>query len=206
MVGEGVLHECLQHEDISEILVIGRKSCGNQHPKIKEIVIPDLFDLARIEGELKGYDACFFCLGVSSVGMKEPEYTRLTYDLTMNFAQAVARQSPGMVFCYVSGASTDSTEKGSSMWARVKGKTENDLLKLFPKGYMFRPGYMHPTPGLKNVNKFYKYISWMYPFFRYVLGKGSTLAELGEAMIHALQRGYDKKVLEVKDIIQLAKK
>lgn len=204
MVGEGVLHECLKHDAISEVLVIGRKPCGNKHPKIKEIVIPDLFDLSAVEPHMKGYDACFFCLGVSSVGMKEQEYTRLTYDLTMNFASAVARQSPDMVFCYISGASTDSTEKGKLMWARVKGKTENDLLKLFPKGYMFRPGYMHPTPGLKNTNKYYKYITWMYPIFR-VFGKGSTLAELGKAMIHAVLKGYDKKVLEVKDIIRLAR-
>jgi len=205
MVGEGVLHECLQHPDIAEILVIGRKGSGKDHAKIKEMVIPDFFDLTAVEPQLKNYDACFFCLGVSSIGMKEAEYTKLTYNLTMNFAKAVAGQSPGITFCYVSGAGTDTTEKGRSMWARVKGKTENDLIKMFPKAFMFRPGYMHPTPGLKNVNKAYRYIGWMYPFFRYVLGKGSTLKELGIAMINASRKGYEKKVLEVKDIIRLSK-
>lgn len=205
MVGEGVLHECLQRDDIAEILIVGRKSVGNVDARIKEIVIPDLSDLSAIETKLKGYDACFFCLGVSSIGMKEPEYTRLTYDLTLNFAGAVARQSPGMTFCYVSGAGTDSTENGKRMWARVKGKTENDLVALFARAYMFRPGYMHPTPGLKNVIKAYRYIGWMYPLFRYVLGKGSTLKELGVAMIKASRKGYENKVLEVKDIIRLAK-
>jgi uncharacterized protein YbjT (DUF2867 family) len=205
MVGEGVLHECALHPDIEEILTISRRAGNYKHPKVREIVQPDFFNLTSLEHQLKGYDACFFCLGVSSIGMKEPEYTKLTYDLTMTFANAVAKQSPGATFCYVSGASTDSTEKGRSMWARVKGKTENDLIKLFPKAYMFRPGYMHPTPGLKNVIKAYRYIGWMYPFFRHVLDKGSTLKELGLAMINSALKGYDKKVLEVKDIIKLAK-
>lgn len=206
MVGEGVLHECLSDSAISEVLVVGRRSCGVTHAKVTEIVVKDMFDLSALKGNMKGFDACFFCLGVSSVGMKEDEYTKLTYDLTLNFARQLSEQSPDVVFCYVSGTSTDSTEKGRLMWARVKGKTENDLLKLFPRGYMFRPGYMHPTPGLKNGNKAYKYVSWLYPFFRHVLGKGSTLAELGQAMIKSVTKGYDKKVLEVKDIIILAKK
>jgi uncharacterized protein YbjT (DUF2867 family) len=205
MVGEGVLHECILHPEVEEIVVITRKPSGYNNGKVKEVVVEDFFDLSRIADKLKGYNACFFCLGVSSVGMKEPEYTKVTYDLTMNFARTVARQSPDITFCYISGASTDSTEKGRSMWARVKGKTENDLLKLFPKAFMFRPGYLHPTPGLKNTNKFYKYIGWMYPFFRYVLGQGSTLKELGRAMINGALKGYEKKVLEVKDIIKLAK-
>jgi uncharacterized protein YbjT (DUF2867 family) len=206
MVGEGVLHECILDDAISEILVVGRRSSGIKNTKLKEIVVADMFDLSALKGNMMGIDACFFCLGVSSVGMKEDQYTKLTYDLTMNFAQELSKQSPEAVFCYVSGASTDSTEQGRSMWARVKGKTENALLKLFPRGYMFRPGYMHPTPGLKNVNKAYKYLAWLYPFFRHVLGKGSTLAELGQAMIKSVTKGYDKKILEVKDIIALAKK
>jgi hypothetical protein len=133
--------------------------------------------------------------------------TNYCYTLTLNFAQTLAQQNSAMVFCYVSGASTDSTEKGSSMWARVKGKTENDLMKLpFKKAYAFRPGYMHPTPGLKNANKYYKYISWMYPFLRWIMPNGvSTLAELGLAMINVTLHGYPTQVIEVKDILVLAK-
>lgn len=207
MVGEGVLHECLQHPQVESVLIINRKPSGVSHPKLKEIIHQDFFDISAIEDQLSGYNACYFCLGVSSVGMKEPEYYKLTYTLTMNVAQTLSRQNPDMVFCYVSGAGTDSTEKGRSMWARVKGKTENDLMKLpFKEAFAFRPGYMHPTPGLKNTISFYKYISWMYPFFRkFFPNIVSTLAELGQAMINVTLYGYDKKVLEVKDIVAVAK-
>ena len=207
MVGEGVLHECLLSEDVESVLVINRKPCGITNPKLKEIIHADFFDLSAIENDLSGYNACYFCLGVSSIGMKEPEYTRLTYTLTMHVAGTLIRYNNDMVFCYVSGAATDSTEKGNSMWARVKGETENDLMKLpFKKVYAFRPGYMHPTKGLKNVNTYYKYITWMYPFFRKVFpNMVSTLAELGQAMINVTRFGYDKQILEVKDIIDLAK-
>lgn len=163
MVGEGVLHECLLHEAVETILVINRKSCGVQHLKLKEIILTDFFDLSAIESQLTGYNACFFCLGVSSIGMKEPEYYKLTYSLTMNVASVLARQNNGMTFCYISGASTDSSEKGKTMWARVKGKTENDLMKLpFKLVYNFRPGYMQPTKGLKNTLNFYKFAGWLY--------------------------------------------
>src|SRR5580704_15421272 len=149
MVGEGVLHECLLHPQVESVLVINRKPCGVVHPKLKEIIHNNFFDLSSIKDQLTGYNACFFCLGVSSVGMKEPEYYKLTYTLTLGFAETLARLNPDMVFEYISGAATDSTEKGRSMWARVKGKTENELAKLpFKKEYNFRPGYMHPTPGL----------------------------------------------------------
>src|SRR5512133_1123004 len=130
MVGEGVLHEALKHPAVDAVLVIGRRSCGVDHPKLKEIIHKDFFDYSSIENQLRGYNACFFCLGVSSIGMKEDEYRRLTYDLTMAAAIALSRLNPDMVFCYVSGAGTDSSEQGRSMWARVKGKTENDLMKL----------------------------------------------------------------------------
>lgn len=207
MVGEGVLHECALHPDVEEILVLARKPSGYVHPKVKEIVHKDFFDLSSIEEQLKGYNACFFCLGVSSIGMKEEEYTKMTYTLTMHVAGILSRQNKDMVFTYVSGASTDSTEKGKSMWARVKGKTENDLKKLpFKAVYLFRPGYMHPTKGLKNTLKYYKYFSWMYPFLRMVFPSGvSTLKELGLAMIHVALRGYEKSILEVKDIVKAAK-
>jgi uncharacterized protein YbjT (DUF2867 family) len=207
MVGEGVMHECLNHPDIEQVLVIGRKPCGTTHPKLVEIIHKDFFDLSPVADQLKGYDACYFCLGVSSVGMKEPEYTKLTYDLTMHAAELLAKLNPGMTFCYVSGAATDSTEQGKSMWARVKGKTENDLMKLpFKAAYMFRPGYMHPTPGLNNTLRYYKYITWMYPLLKLVFpGSVSTLADLGQAMLGVTLKGYEKKILEVKDIKKVAK-
>jgi hypothetical protein len=208
MVGEGVMHECLQHPDVEAVLIINRRPSGFSHPKLKEIIHGDFFDISPIRDQLGGYNACYFCLGVSSVGMKEPEYFRLTYTLTLNVAQTLSELNPDMTFCYVSGGGTDSTEKGRSMWARVKGKTENDLMKLpFKKVYAFRPGYMHPTPGLKNTNKYYKYMTWMYPLMRRIFPGGvSTLAELGLAMINVTLFGYDKQIIEVKDIVKLAKK
>ena len=208
MVGEGVLHECLQHPKVEAVLVVNRKPCGVVHPKLKEILHADFFDLSAIETQLTGYDACFFCLGVSSVGMSEADYFKMTHTLTLHFAETVSRQNPNMIFTYVSGSATDSTEKGRSMWARVKGKTENDLMKLpFKRAYMFRPGYMQPTLGLKNTLSYYKYISWLYPALRAVFpGAASTLAELGLAMIHVALYGYDKQVLEVKDMVEVAKR
>jgi hypothetical protein len=207
MVGEGVLHECLQHPQVASVLVVGRKPCGTTHPKLTEIIHTNLLELAPIESQLVGYDACFFCAGVSSVGMSEADYTAVTYTLTMSFATTLAKLSPALTFCYVSGAATDSTEQGRTMWARVKGKTENDLFKLpFKAAYAFRPGYMHPTKGLKNTLSYYKYLSWLYPALRLVFsGSVSTLAELGRAMIHVALRGSDKRILEVKDIVAMAK-
>ena len=207
MVGEGVLHECLHHPAVSSILVINRKPCGVVHSKIKEIIHADFYDLSSIESHLKGYNACFFCLGTSSVGMNEAEYTKVTYTLTMHVAETLCKLNPDMTFCFVSGASTDSTEKGRLMWARVKGKTENDLMKLpFKRVYNFRPGFMQPTPGLKNVLPAYKYFTWLYPVLRPIFPNYmSTLAEIGLAMIHSVNRGYGKQVLEVKDIVALAK-
>ncbi|WP_020607302.1 epimerase [Spirosoma spitsbergense] len=208
MVGEGVLHECLNDADVEQVLVINRKPGGVSHYKLSEIIHTDFFDLTPIESQLSGYNACFFCLGVSSVGMKEPEYRRLTYDLTLHAAQVLAKLNPDMTFCYVSGTGTDSTEQGSSMWARVKGETENALLRLpFKKAYMFRPGFMKATPGLKNVKSYYKLIAWIYPIGRALFPAGfSTLQELALAMIKSVSPGYEKTVLEVKDIVALARR
>ena len=207
MVGEGVLHECLNHPDVEKVLVINRKPCGVNHPKLTEIIQTDFYHINPILSQLQGYNACFFCLGVSSVGLKEPEYTRLTYDLTLHVATHLAQLNPDMAFCYISGAATDSTEKGKVMWARVKGKTENDLIKLpFKKVYAFRPGYLQPTPGLKNTLKMYSFLSWSYPALRKLFpGSVSTLQEVGLAMIHCAKKDYKKSVLEVLDIVEIAK-
>ncbi|WP_143307092.1 Rossmann-fold NAD(P)-binding domain-containing protein [Chitinophaga vietnamensis] len=206
MVGEGVLHECLQHPEVASVLAINRKPCGVQHPKLTEIIHNNFFDLSAIADRLSGYNACYFCLGVSSVGMKEEIYRHLTYDLTIYMAGILASRNPDMTFCYVSGAGTDSTEQGRSMWARVKGKTENDLRKLaFKAVYLFRPGYIQPTKGLRYAHRFYYAFSWLYPvwklFFRnYVC----TLAQIGLAMIAVSRDGYDKQIIHVKDMLILS--
>ena len=202
MVGEGVLHECLLYPQIENVLVINRKPCGIRHPKLKEIIHADFFNLSPIKNELSGYDACFFCLGVSSVGMKEPGYFKLTYTLTMHFAEIVSEVNSNMVFCYISGAGTDSTEKGRMMWARVKGKTENDLMKLpFKKVYNFRPAILEPTKGLKNTLSLYKYFGWMAPILRLLApNQISTLQQLGKSMIFVTINGYKKQNFDVKDI------
>jgi uncharacterized protein YbjT (DUF2867 family) len=207
MVGEGVLTESLHSPDVEQVLVINRKPCGVSHPKLKEIIHKDFFDLSPITSQLVGYNACFFCLGVSSVGIKEPEYTHMTYDLTMHVAKILSKANPGMTFIYVSGAGTDSSEQGRVMWARVKGKTENDLMKLpFKKVYAFRPAVMKAHDGAKNTPGFYKALEWIYPILRLFPGVASTLAEVGQAMIKAVIKGYDQPILEVKDIEALAKK
>ena len=207
MVGEGVLHECLLHPDVESVLVINRKPCGVKHAMLYEIIHKDFFNLSSIENELAGYNACYFCAGVSSVGKKEDEYKRITYDLTLNFAKTLLKFNSDMTFCYVSGAGTDSTENGRIMWARVKGKTENDLLKLpFKDAYMFRPGYIQPIKGLKNTKGFYRVLAPFYPFLKILFPKHQVkLEELGKAMVNSTLFGYDKKILECKDIIELSK-
>ena len=206
MVGEGVLHESLLHPHVETVLVIGRRSCGVSHPKLKEIIHTDFFDLSTIKDQLKGYNACFFCLGVSSIGMKEKDYHHVTYDLTMHMATLLAELNQDMTFCYVSGASTDSTEHGKMMWARVKGQTENDLMRLpFKSAYMFRPGFMRPTKGLKHTLKGYMFFAWLYPVLRPMFPNFvCTLKEVGQAMINVTLRGSETPVLEVKDIVRLA--
>ncbi len=206
MVGEGALHECLSHPDVDSVLVINRRPCNTVHAKLKEIVHDDFFNFTSITDQMKNYNACFFCLGVSSVGMKEGQYHRITHDITLAMANTLVKLNPGMVFCYVSGAGTDSSEKGRSMWARVKGKTENDLLQLpFRGAYMFRPGYIQPTKGLKNAYRIYKVLAPLYPLWKLLFpGYVSTLREIGIAMIHTVTKGYDKHILEVPDIVKLA--
>jgi uncharacterized protein YbjT (DUF2867 family) len=206
MVGEGVLHECLISDAVEKVMVISRRPCGVQHSKLKEIIHQDFFDLGPIQSQLSGYDTCFFCLGVSSVGMKKADYVRMTYDLTLGFAKTLAANNSDMIFCYISGAGTDSTEKGRSHWARVKGKTENDLQKIgFRQTYLFRPGILEPTKGLKNTLGFYKWAGWLIPLIDVIAPSSvSSLAQLGQAMIHVAIRGYEKNIIEVKDIKKLS--
>ncbi|MEQ9443360.1 MAG: NAD-dependent epimerase/dehydratase family protein [Cyclobacteriaceae bacterium] len=205
MVGEGVLYVCLEHPAIAQVLVVNRKPCGVKHDKLKEIIHPDFFDLSPIEDQLKGYHACFFCAGVSAVGMKEDAYFRITYTLTLGFAQTLSRLNPGLTFCYISGAGTDSSEKGKLMWARVKGKTENDLLKLPIRVYNVRPALMKPRKEARHAPRFYKYIRWVHKIggtlFPNVF---CTTDALGLAMIQTVFEGYSKKVIEVSDIKKLA--
>jgi hypothetical protein len=206
MVGEGVMLECLDNPGVEEVLVVNRRSVGRSHPKLREIIHSDFFDLEPIAPQLAGYDACFFCLGVSSVGMKKDAYKHVTYNLTLNVARVLARQNPDLAFCYVTGAGTDSSEKGRIAWARVKGATENALIKLFKRAYMFRPGFMKPTPGQRNVNPYYKYIGWFYPIGRALFPGGfCTIRDVGLAMINVAAKGAPKATLEVKDIVSLAR-
>jgi uncharacterized protein YbjT (DUF2867 family) len=169
--------------------------------------VPDFMDLDGFTNQLTGYDACFYCAGVSSAGMSEPEYSHITYDITTHFAQTLAALNPQMTFVYVSGGLTDSSEKGRIMWARVKGKTENALMRLgFQKVYNFRPGFMRPIPGQRNIKSYYKVIGWMYPLLRALLpNQVSTMRDVGLAMINSVLKGYPKQVLEIKDINSLAR-
>jgi uncharacterized protein YbjT (DUF2867 family) len=203
MVGEGVLLECLENAAVEKVLMVNRKPSPLKHPKLKELIVPDFMKLDSYNEALTGYDGCFFCAGISSVGMKEEKYTYITYDTTINFAQKVASLNPKMVFAYLSGASTDSSEKGKMMWARVKGRTENALMRLPFKGvYNFRPGIMRPFKGQKNVPGMFKPFI---PVLALLMPKQVlTLKQVGQAMINAVQVGYPKHVLEIADIKELA--
>lgn len=210
MIGEGVLYLCMNHPEVEEILVITRTATGYVHPKLKEIIHRDFSDISSLSDQVKGYNACYFCLGVTSVGKNEAEYTRLTYTLTLNFARTLSEINPEMTFCYVSGAGTDSSELGRRMWARVKGKTENDLMKLpFRQVYNFRPGGIEPFLPLRpsqTYYKTYKYLKWLFALMKRIYpGFMITLKDLAGAMIEASLNGYSKNILEIDDIKQLAK-
>ena len=210
MVGKGVLFECLDSPDVEAVLVVSRHPLVMRHEKLKEIIHKDFFDLSAIEDELKGYNACYFCLGVSAVGLSEEKYTSLTYDLTTNFAKAVLKMNPqDMTFCYVSGAGTDSSEKGRAMWARIKGKTENIILNMgFKDSYAFRPGFIQPQRGIRSktwwYNAAYVIVKPLYPVLKHFPGIITTTSALGKAMINAAQHGYEKKILDSGDINKLA--
>jgi uncharacterized protein YbjT (DUF2867 family) len=206
MVGQGVLRECLLDPEIESVLAVGRSPTGQRHAKLHEIVHNDFLDFSRIESQLAGYDACFFCLGVSSIGMSEERYRRLTYDITLAAARTLAKLNPQMVFIYVTGRGTDSSERGKLMWARVKGKTENDLLKLpFKAAYMFRPAGIQPLHGIRSKT------GWVQAIYvgtapllsllnRLTPTYMTTTEQVGRAMIKVARDGYPKPVLESDDI------
>jgi len=211
MVGQGVLRECLADATVTRVLVVGRSTVGAHHPKLRELLRPDVADLGgpAARGELSGYDACFFCLGVSSVGMKEAAYRAVTHDLTLAVARVLCERNPGLVFSYVSGAGTDSTEQGRSMWARVKGKTENDLLALPMDAYMFRPGYIQAGPGVVSKTALYRVlyrvISPAYPLLRRFFPNAVTSSDaIGRAMVAVAGSGADSRVLGPREINALA--
>lgn len=208
MVGQGVLRECLLDPEIEKVLVVGRSPVGQESPKLIEIIHRDFLDFAGIEDQFAGYDACFFCLGVSSAGMSEDNYKRVTYDTTMAAARSLAQQ-PNMTFIYVSGLGTDSSERGRTMWARVKGKTENDLLKLpFKAAYMFRPAYIQPLHGIKSKTKIYRVtyavMAPLFPLWKLLFPHHVTTTEqVGRAMIKVAREGFGKPILENPDINRL---
>jgi len=202
MVGKGVLLECLDHDSISEVLVIGRNPAGMEHPKLKELIHKDFSDFSGVKNQLTTYDACFFCLGISAAGMKEQQYKRITYDFTLSLAKTLIETNSEMTFNYVSGQGTDSTEKGQMMWARVKGKTENDLLNIgFKQAFMFRPGMIIPLRGIKSRTKSYQF---MYDYFMWLVKMVKAIApnsvvnttQIGQAMINTVLNGYNKNILK----------
>ena len=204
MVGEGVLLECLDNPAVEQVLSVSRRPCGRAHAKLTELLVPDFRELGGVEAKLTGYDACFYCAGISSVGLNEAQYTVISYDTPLAFASTLLRLNPGMTFVHVSGSHTDSTEQGKVMWARVKGKAENALMRLPFKGvYNFRPSLMKPTPGQQKVKGGYYLIKILYPLFNLVF-PGMSLSDVGRAMINAARFGAPQGVLEVPDMKLLA--
>jgi len=209
MVGAGVLRECLRDDRVHQVIAVLRSSSGVAHPKLRELIRNDFFDYQDARETFRGADACFFCLGVTAVGKKEDEYRRLTFDLTLAAARTLAELNPGMPFCYVSGQGTDSTERGRSMWARVKGRTENELLRLPLRAYMLRPGYIQPLRGIQSKTRvyrvFYKIMTPLYPVLRRLTPNLVTTNEtVGQAMIRLALRGHPSRILEVRDINRVA--
>jgi uncharacterized protein YbjT (DUF2867 family) len=206
MVGLGVLRECLLDPRVDRVLTVGRNATGQKHSKLKEITVPNVADLSGVESELAGFDACFSTLGVSAAGMSEERYTALTYDLTMSVAQTLSRLNPQMTFVYVTGKGTDSTGRGRAMWARVKGRTENELLRLpFKAAYMFRPGIIEPLHGIRSRTAVYRIgyaaIGWLVPLLKKLFpGTITNTEQMGRAMIEVAISGYPKSVLETGDI------
>ena len=210
MVGKGVLLECLDHPEITKVLAISRKRTGIEHPKLKELIHKDFSEFDSVSNQLKGFDACYACMGVSSAGMNEEKYTRLTYDYTLSLARELLGSDPNITFNYVSGQGTDSSEKGRSMWARVKGKTENDLLNLgFRQAFMFRPGAIIPLRNIQPSSKLYRVminnLKWLIRLLKRMAPHSVVdTTQVGLAMINVTKKGYDKKILNPRDIQILA--
>jgi len=206
MVGQGLLRECLLDPDIEAVLTIGRTPTGQKHPKLRELARSNLLDFSAIESDLSGYDACFFCFGISSAGTPEPEYERITYSIPVAAAQTLVRLNPGMTFVYVSGSGADSSEKSSTMWARIKGKAENALLAMpFKATYVFRPAFIQPLHGIRSRTKIYNllYVVFrpMVPLLKAIApGSVTTTQQLGQAMIAVAKHGAPKRVMESADI------
>lgn len=202
MVGEGVLLVCLQHPDITEVLSVSRKPQAHKHAKLKELIVRDFSELEKYKPELQLYDGCLFCAGVSSIGETEATFTNKTFDFVVPFGKLLAEINPQLTFIYVSGSGTDSSEQGKVMWARVKGRTENALSKLPFKGvYHFRPGLMKPVAGQKNVKPIFRVVTALYPVVKVLAPKWTcTLDQVGTAMLHCVEKGYTKSILEVEDI------
>ena len=205
MVGDGVLHECLADERVTSVVAVGRSPIGVTHPRLQERQRTNFLDYSDLEQEMASTDACFFCLGVSSAGMNEADYTRQTFDITLAAARALAAARPGTTFCYVSGEGTDSSESGNSMWARVKGRTENALLQLPLSAYMFRPGIIRPRPGKKSKTRWYRVtyavLTPIFPLLKRIAPRHVTTVEnVGRAMIAVAANGFNKRVLENTDI------
>jgi len=205
MVGKGLLLECLDNERIESVLVVNRSPVGITHPKVTELIHPDFFYLAPIEDKLGGYDVCFFCMGVSSAHLTEETYSKLTYDLTTGFAKTLLKKNSQMTFCYVSGRGTDSTEKGISMWARVKGRTENALLQMgFKNAFMYRPGFIKPMEGVTSKTRLYQMIynvlRPLFPLIMKIPNFATDSVTLSRSMIRVASDGYSKNILEVQDI------
>ena len=208
MVGEGVLMVCLEHPQVEQVLMVNRRPSSVRHAKLRELVVKDFFQLEEVEDQLTGYDACFYCAGISSVGTSEADYTRVTYDTPMQFAQTLVALNPDMVFSHISGAHTDGSEQGKVMWARVKGRAENALMRLpFKRVYNFRPGFMYPVKGQRNVKVLFRMlIPILYPLFKlFIPGMMLQMRQVGEAMINSVLKGYPRQVLEVADIRELAR-
>jgi uncharacterized protein YbjT (DUF2867 family) len=208
MVGQGVLRECLLDPDVESVVAVGRGSTGQNHAKLRELRHDDFLDFSSIEGQLTGFDACFFCLGVSSAGMSEENYQRVTYGFTIAAARPLSRLNPNMTFIYVSGTGTDSTEQGRSMWARVKGKTENELLRMPFHAYMFRPGVIIPLHGIQSKTKFYRvFYTLLGPLLPLLNGRFpkyvTNTEQIGRAMLKVAKQGWPKRVLETSDINQV---
>ena len=211
MVGQGVLRECLLDPEVTQLLAVGRNAMKQKHPKLRELVVADLYDLSSVEQQLTGYDACFFTLGTSAAGLTEEKYARVTHDLTLSVARTLVRLNPGMTFIYVSGMGTDSSERGRVMWARVKGKTENALLALgFRRAFMFRPGLIVPMHGIRSRTTLYR-VSYaimapLVPLIRRIFPNAVTTTErVGRAMLAVAEHGNPKAVLEAADINRVAR-